>query len=435
MGEIELKFWNRKKELQQVKDTLNPFLYISSPPFFGKTFLLQKLREEYKQQGWNKVFYFSITNLLALEISSKDDVLNYIAKGLGFENHVRLRVCVTNKDDKLLIIIDDLHILANKSNKQLKEFFLAIFLEYKGYMPNASNFQLILAGRYIDCIHFKLTVPFHSKKLNPEPIKLQPFKAEDVLLILESYLRDVKLFIETDNEKYQQWSKNIHYLSCGNPKAILMLVEHIVSKSQKDVLAKSYVENNAAILFNAFVQPLLDEILAELSDSVRDTLRCLSIFEEFDLSTLSFLEEKKLLKESGHINILETLGILGTICSKDAENPENPYYSDAILTEMLKRSVELRDVSLYILLHKYALEFYSKICKSSFKNKIFYLYHSLLLKQKDNVIISLKELLTSLKDIEKLKNYLYGDDLINKLLEQNPELEELLNNCLTQIGI
>jgi len=432
----EFNFWNRKKERQDIHSEINCFLYISTPPSYGKTYLLKQLMLERQERGWKHVFMFSLLELPITAVSSKDDFLDYISLQLGFENHVILAGYIMEKTKQVLILIDDIHVLAGSNNNQLKQVFLESMRFFMQRAPRASAFQLILAGRYIDSHSFRIKVPLNQFK----KIAVNPFEKDAVYQIIEDYLFPRKIFFKEMLPTYEAWSVDIQTLSCGHPLAIINLVQHLVEKSSKTFLDSDYIAKNQEVLFDNYVKPCLNQMLVELSPFLQSTLEKLSVFNAFDAAVVDYLKTLGFIENNISGNVLQILSELGTISCKRPDG--RGYYSDAILTSLLRKNLKLHNIALYQSINESAIEFFRGLVKDNAAvTDDFYLqqyaYHALQSKDVMTRISALQEWFDYFRkdspdfNMEDFRNYLsvseHNECLNNLINEEKMSLDFILD--------
>ncbi|MDD2817135.1 MAG: hypothetical protein PHP00_15620 [Thiotrichaceae bacterium] len=439
------EFWNRMEERGRIHNTIAPcrFMYISSPPFCGKTSLLQQLKTESNQLGWDRVLFFSLSDVPISSIYSKETFITHIAKQLGFNNFVDLQTSVANNLENILILIDDIHLV--EDNSKLRNVFShslqELIRKYKPTVATPKCFRVVIAGSYITSHGFILNIPLTNFK----QIELHSFKKQDIRIIIEKYLTDAGRFLDNNPDNiYTILSQDISSLSCGHPKAIIALVEDMVEYARHNFLTSDYIANNQVQLFNSYVKPLLDNMIVTLSLEFQRTLTILSTFNSFDAGIVSFLQEKKLIEQiaTKPYNVMESLK---SICRKEL----NGYHLDPILMKLLRKYFWLQrcdnETINYKTINSYAIEYFDGLITDNVTYEYAgteYAYHSLYAHKK----LQTQDRESCISDLTKLfkyfqkwnpdmvemgliafQNYLMRDKNIQKLVEEtNLHLEELL---------
>lgn len=422
-------------ELSEIYDRApSCFLYISSPPQSGKSCLLEQVQKEAAKKGWNRVFLTSVFEIRSLAERFKNensfrikgiDYLNYIAHEIGLGNHVDLRVQIANKNEKLLVLIDDFHIMSHPHNGELNLLFSEILKHLTKYKLTRNNFRMVVAGRYIASHNFSRQVTLPSFK----GVKLQAFGKDRILEIIEASLREAELFVPDDRSCYEQWSGDIHSLSCGHPKIITHLVEHVVRCAKDEVLSDSYVSDNEHSLFESCAKPLIDSILSSITERRQKELSILSLFNWFDMDTIDDL--------IGHFFFegypMNSLGELGDFIHKA---PTLGFHVPPILKELLSSNLRHSDNAHYQSINHHAAQYF-RVLFRQYPTEQSYgtqsAYHTLQLDDRQLCVNELGELYKLFKKIhseismESFHYSLLQDDYIAKFVKETHfPLEELL---------
>lgn len=450
----KMEIVNRTQEIQTLTHIYSPpYVLLLAPQGYGKTRLLETIKILVEKHNWLCIYaqleqekaplLEDIANAVLKQLGNSNVRESDIEK-LGYEvgNIIRRKLSSTQKN--VMIMIDGVEKLSEKSASGLLNQFIPAVKEALTLSDKSAQFRVILAGRYeAHWNQMKFTIPL-------ERISLAPLDFSAVYQMVENFA--VKKDPDFPLEYKQNFAAHITYFTGGHPAC----VEQILLKDFGYPIEKALIPNESRY-YAERVEPIIHEIddyITKLEEKhsvkgLKDILNALSVVRIFTPDFLKRLMDRHLIAWDESEYKLENLLLQTYLVSRKRGflRDESSRYllairqrktaeSDSIevsknfvefYKEKLQQPTSYRpDILIVELLHQQLqiLVWESKGTPEQFFEQVKATFEKLQSKQNANVIAeSVKELLTNDEEFRFMFNYLFRDpnyieEPFNELMKQ-----------------
>ena len=337
----DLVFENRDYELNRIADPGGPSLVVVDAPLgFGKTYLLRKIKEMYqdKYESLGQKWLCILIDLSYLTYEKRqlilDEVFFQVKNSSKYDTTISdLATAIGGQDRDILILID-----AVESNEQLTRWLVKDVIPgliERLRIPN-KKVRAVFAGRYITMGGWQWP--------NYTPFYLSGFGTRIVQRVIQ------RLNPSLSNDVAAKLALLVTFLSGGHPKSIKEILWYFTSHNWAiDVNDPNEFQR----IFEFQVAPTVNSIMEQIEDTeVRSALTILSIFRRFNLNTIQFLQKKRVLPYE-----LEPLSLLTRLSQTRLvrpPTPDAPFYSDAIVRNLILVQMQFVDKERFLYLNTLA---------------------------------------------------------------------------------
>jgi len=352
---VQLKFKNRDYEIDLICNPGQPqLMVIGAPAGYGKTSLLNEVKERYKKDGWKCVLIplhqikgkYSIRNEIARQIQAQPiDIKN----DFDADEILRSELIEVNR---VLLLFDSIE----QSYPEDLDWLLILVSKCKHWLKTL-DFRTIFAGRYVNVSE--------TKWLNYKKFHLTPFTEDIVKKVIEDTVEQYPLPTKQkpQDEDLKTWAHYITYLSGGHPKAI----QNLVSVMKNRHYGLVFSQDELPRLFDSYVDKELDGIINALDDITREALETFSIFRLLTFNTIQSLQAENVFSNSINAqSIFTKLNNLGFIIKQES----SPFFSDNIVRKLLMTKMKIFNSDRYKSLNKIAQKIYEKWIESNLASTI-----------------------------------------------------------------
>lgn len=321
-----LDFVNRSREIEYIMNPArSPIMLIDAPAGYGKSAILQELKERFEKENWRCKF---------VDLSKVQGDVDQKLRGTIRANH-----------NKYIFLFD----VAEQATDSDLEWLLKEFLpECKRNLPSA-GFRVIFAGRYIE------SSTGASRWVGVEKMPLSPFSQQVVEQMIEQTLLNTSE--ELESTQIETLAKTVVELSGGHPRSIRNLIDNLAR--DKWIIPVTRLEKRE--LFKLCTAKEINQVTDKLGKETNDCLEGIFVFRRFNLKTLKFLQQR------GEVEAkVDVFQILSGLTQKRliARNNGSLFYSDRIVRDLILARLRLFEPDRYRELNQAAHELYKQWIES-----------------------------------------------------------------------
>ena len=288
--ESEIEFVGRSNEIDLITSIYSPpYLLISAPAGYGKTRLVQAVRERMQSQEWFCIHIelwrqkrYSLADLvykILREVRDEKRENSELSTPEKCGNEVSRAIIKRLNKKNILLLIDETESLEEDVVRQFLNRFVPRLNNILGRSGNPV--RLILAGRFISCWKQLVSeLPLHLRSL---PL----FDFNAVGQLVENFI--LKSGLRSDEPQYEKdFASHLMYFTGGHPGCMIEILKQdfIFSPTEEIV-------SNEDKYFETIVRPVADEIREHIPDDLRDIFDTLSVVRRFNVRLLrTFIDEK-----------------------------------------------------------------------------------------------------------------------------------------------
>lgn len=298
--DIEIEFVNRTKEIGEITSFHgSPYLLISAPAGYGKSWLLKAVIKKLKRQNWkclslllkkgqHTIRAFAENVFKKLHQIPPRDLANMTPQQSG-EAVAQAILQAIRQPQKVALLIDNAESLNERNINDFLDIFIPA-LQDELQKNGGVKLRLICAGRYI--------ASWNKNQAEKTPVginvmPLTPFDFEAVYETVENYAQKKGIPSSEDFAVYLMSKTG------GHPKAMVDLLKEAFG------LPFNSIRQNNDHYYDRFINPVLGEIRDNLSQELVDLFKTLSVFRRYNKKLLSKMIEKKIISYAGKAGDLQ----------------------------------------------------------------------------------------------------------------------------------
>lgn len=318
-----IKFVNREEQTKKFSgEELNKggkrikFILIEAPARYGKSYLLNKIEQDQRPNGWRTIKYafrehpstFNdvegfLKKLLILIMQEKDkgrakkEFSNEIYRQTEGESILDLVAQVVGElsdFEKLYFFIDDAEIAAPDVRSCIRS---QLFPKIKSVVEENLKMEAfcIVAGRYVTATWLD-DGEKHDNKLENEFIHrtewvtefLNPLRTRHILDALDRLLE--KCNVPLKEIKREEFARIVNMVTSGHPESVVSALLFIGGQT-RFAYGSSYWEDYGDTIFRNCVKPMCEVVLHEDND-VAEIFRSICTFRKYDREIISIIDDK-----------------------------------------------------------------------------------------------------------------------------------------------
>jgi len=368
-------FVNRVDELgllnlERLRASHSPYVLISAPAGYGKSYLLQHLiattrADAVLRQAWH-VCYVDMSRSAADQV---EHVLQAITErsspgqadrsvDAACDTVLQELTATTSRERRaLLLILDAVERLDDATRAWLYAFLHQLRSRTRPGQREIFTVRVIIAGRDVEAFweRFEGADP---RPPAPQRVQLMPFDARAIRELIWQQAQAAKILL--DDQMVDEIADQVAYLGGGHPQIIRGLVDAVAEKFFAIGPVADYFEQQRERLAQAYIGPVADALLESLDPGIGPVVRTLSVFRCVNANTLQALIQAGMLP--AQIDEVILLGQLQRAHLLTGPGIKDPFYHDRVLRrvwalDMAHRSPESR--AQHQRLNQCALELYA----------------------------------------------------------------------------
>ena len=400
----DFDFVNRERALAQLspahlKASQSPYILISAPAGYGKSYLLYRLLQLMQNQAEEACETQWQCRYIDFSQQRREQIPYIISEitGEAFRDERSVAInfvcdCITQKLSAphaegrcaVLLLFDSVEQLFESARQWLYSLLHELRTRTHVDFEEIITVRVVIAERNVESFWegFKRAYPVSPP---PLPLTLPPFDSAAIRTLVRR--RAAAAQIELSEATVTKIAKEVAYLSGGHPKVIDGLLDELAAQTFAIGSVADYFERRCGALVRKYISFVVDDLLDSLDAfprHLRRALRVLSIFRWVNANTVQALCEAELLPP--HLDEIQLLGDLQQTNLFGAPSPQMPYYRDQQMRRILALDLAHRsedDRAIYQELNQLALNLYvawlhqlpdPKLRRLSF---IEWLYHAL----------------------------------------------------------
>lgn len=309
LEEGDIEFQNRQIEIDKVTDVYCPeHLLINSPMGYGKSKLLTRAISILTEKTWYCIYVClddkdtqytikDISNIIfnKIGISEKDydNLTNAESFGIHASRYIK-QVLDAKKINNCALILDSAEYLSQEMAEQFSAFFLTIKNQFKIY-DNSHRLRLIVSGRYISSrwLNYNLPISYGN-------IDLTPFDFSVVRNTVECFYNNCNTNGETISFNHKQdFASHLMFFTGGHPKCMSKI---LINDCRLPI---NIVTSKKQNYYNDIVKPVVDNIIKNINDDLKDIFYKISPIRCFNTQMLKYFIDKELILWEGSEYLLE----------------------------------------------------------------------------------------------------------------------------------
>ena len=378
----KIEFTNRKAEIEYLLNPSSQYMQIYAPSGFGKTYLLNKLSNEYANRGWTPLlinfegkyrnekpadFLQSIEKqIIKLKTDQSFDGIDGIAKAINKEN---LRV---------VFLIDDI----DNASSEVKDWIISRLLpELESRRTWDIPQRVLVVGKKIVSEWDRLlNNNYDNVAIRFENYSLTGFRANVIDLMLRNQVGSRKdLKTNRDNQWFSQVANQIFLLSKGHPRCISNIIKHLDIEEDFGVRndrVDSYFDKNKRDLIENYISPVVnEELLSHIIDSnLYELIHVFSILRGYNVNIIRCLAKKasenlevvdNVINELMSCDLnpssaIQTLGILDSANLFEGNNvrEDGLYKFSPMIRQLVSLKYQTEKPVIFQMLNRWAFEMY-----------------------------------------------------------------------------
>lgn len=349
----DLEFENREYELGRIANPSGPqFIVIDGPPEYGKTYLFQTVRKMYESDerfhvGWacalvdladpaqrnnQRAIMDVISNQISNTPTPSGAVTDLVANLAG-------------KQKNILLLFD----AVDRAGSEVKWLAQDVIPNLENSLKNkGKRLRVVFAGRYVS--GRRLEWPGDTT------ITLEGLDTPVIQRMIQ------KLEPRFEPSAAETLAQEVAFLSGGHPGSIKRILQNFVERDWGVILVERrlYPPEERDRLFREHVEePVINKILGRILDpNVREALRILGVFRRFDEHTIEALQSRRRPYISKSVDSQELLDQLVSTGLVRPPVPRDPFYSDAIVRNLILVQMQFNSLNRYLQLNRLACKIY-----------------------------------------------------------------------------
>jgi len=441
----------RQLEAERLRASKSPYVLITAPAGYGKTYLLQHTRAQLTHtHGWQCRY---VSCIAAGQENIVQTTRALTQPSLATATPVTIpAICATifqtlttSDDPAITLFFDNLEKLAPTARDWLHQLLHTLYLRSRLGHRELHTVRIILAGRetasFWDAYAQRTPRPPVPRRIN-----LLPFDQPAIEDLLWQQATALHIQDNLEGAVVTQLSAELHYLSGGHPQVAHDLVADLAQQYFAIGPVAAYFAQNRVRLVQTYLAPVAETLLQDLPATVAQAARALSLFRRVNANTVQALMEAQKLPPNS-----QAIALLGDLVKAQlliSPNLREPFFRAHLARHVLALNMAYRSEASqaqYCQLNQVACDLYARWIRQGLPDPHFgpaqrllsvveWLYHALL-----NVPFDLKtlqaQLLKHLHILCTSPESIYVIDLIIDEIRQDAEIVYLLTQCLGENGI